>query len=259
MSESQGVLRRRVMTERQIAARGVRAANVLEAMERVPRERFVPPRLEEFAYEDTPLPIGEGQTISQPFIVAYMVEAAELSGGEKVLDIGTGSGYAAAVLSEIAEHVYTIERNEKLAEQASERLAALGYRNVSVRCGDGTKGWPDAAPFDAIVVAAGGPHVPASLREQLAVGGRLIIPVGPSLRLQNLRRIRRVAEDRFEEEDLGGVAYVPLIGSEGWPEEPLARHNPRAEVVRQAVTPFDDIEAANLDALVERMGRRTSS
>jgi protein-L-isoaspartate(D-aspartate) O-methyltransferase len=243
------------MVDRQIAARGVRSARVVEAFARVPRERFVPEHLEEFAYEDSPLPIGEGQTISQPFIVAYMAEQAEVSGGDKVLEVGTGSGYASAVLAEIAKEVFTIERNEALAESARDRLIALGYQRVHVRCGDGTKGWPEAAPFDAILVAAGGPEVPRSLREQLAVGGRLLIPVGSSERLQKLVRIRRVADDRYEEEDLGGVTFVPLIGAEGWPERRLpTRPASPAEAIRSAAQPFDDLERMDLEALLERIG-----
>jgi protein-L-isoaspartate(D-aspartate) O-methyltransferase len=210
------------MVHRQIVARGVCSARVVEAIARVPRERFVPEYLEEFAYENTPLPIGEGQTISQPFIVAYMAEQAELSGDDRVLEVGAGSGYAAAVFAEIAKEVFTIERNEALAESARDRLIELGYQRVHVRCGDGTKGWPEAAPFDAILVAAGGPEVPRSLCEQLAVGGRLLMPVGPAGQLQKLVRIRRVADDRYEEEDLGDVIFVPLIGAEGWPEKRLA-------------------------------------
>jgi len=246
---------RREMVRRQIGARGVRSARVLEALARVPRERFVPQHLEEFAYEDAPLPIAEGQTISQPFIVAYMAEQAELGPGAKVLEVGTGSGYAAAVFAEIAGEVFTIERNEVLAETARDRLIELGYGSVHVRCGDGTKGWPDAAPFDAILVAAGGPEVPPSLREQLAVGGRLIIPVGSSERLQKLVRIRRVARDRYEEEDLGGVRFVPLIGAEGWPEQraPAQPVSP-VETIRAAAQPFDDLEQMKLDALLERIG-----
>jgi len=248
---------RREMVNHQISARGIRAARVLEAMARVPRERFVPEQLEEFAYEDTPLPIGEGQTISQPFIVAYMAERAELAEGERVLEVGTGCGYAAAVFAEIADQVFTIERNEALAESARDRLIELGYGRVHVRCGDGTKGWPEAAPFDAILVAAGGPEVPRSLREQLAVGGRLVIPVGPTERLQKLVRIRRLAGNRYEEEDLGGVTFVPLIGAEGWPEkrpEAAARPASPVEAIRAAAQPFDDLERMNPDALMERIG-----
>jgi protein-L-isoaspartate(D-aspartate) O-methyltransferase len=154
------------MVERQIAARGVSNAHVLAAMRQVPREAFVSPGFEEFAYEDSPLPIAEGQTISQPYIVALMIEAAEVKPGERVLEIGAGSGYAAAVLGRIAAQVYTIERHRALARNAKDRLDRLGYRNVEVRLGDGTLGWPEGGPFDATIVTAGGPEIPESLRNQ---------------------------------------------------------------------------------------------
>src|SRR3990170_2033984 len=166
---------RREVVENYIAARGVRSELVLAAMRKVPREAFIPKSLHEFAYQDSPLPIAEGQTISQPYIVALMTEALSLEGGERVLEIGTGSGYAAAVLGEIAGEVYTVERYANLAESAAERLPRPGYANVHVLHGDGTLGWPIHAPYDAIMVAAGGPEVPPSLREQLAIGGRLVI------------------------------------------------------------------------------------
>src|SRR6184192_1352400 len=168
---------RREMVAHQILERGVRSAAVARAMREVPREAFIGADMQEFAYADSPLPIGEGQTISQPYIVAYMAEALELEGGERVLEIGTGSGYAAGVLSRIAAEVYTIERHESLARDAQAALTRLGYSNVHVVVGDGTKGLPAAAPYDAIAVAAGGPQVPAALREQLAIGGRLVMPV----------------------------------------------------------------------------------
>jgi protein-L-isoaspartate(D-aspartate) O-methyltransferase len=206
------------MVREQIEARGVRDPRVLAAMRRVPRELFLREGLAELAYQDTPLPIESDQTISQPFVVAYMTECLELAGGERVLEIGTGSGYAAAVLAEIAAEVYTVERYANLARSAEERLARLGYANVHVRCGDGTRGWSEHAPYDAIVVAAGGPEVPASLSEQLAVGGRLVIPVGSTAREQQLLRVTRTAPDRFEQERLMAVAFVPLVGAEGWSE-----------------------------------------
>src|SRR4051794_19959993 len=166
------------MVDVQVARRGVRDSYVLEALRRVPREAFVEPGFKEFAYEDGPLPIGEGQTISQPYIVALMIEAAELSPGDRVLEIGAGSGYAAAVMGQIANRVYAIERYPSLAEAARRRFSSLGYENIELRVDDGTLGWPEAAPFDAILVAAGGPSVPPALKQQLAVSGRLIIPVG---------------------------------------------------------------------------------
>ena len=203
------------MVDRQIAARGVRDPRVLEAMRQVPREAFVPEELAEFA-EDAPLPIGKGQTISQPYIVALTAELAQAAPDDRVLDGGTGSGYAAAVLSRMAAQVFTIERHPELAETARERLARLGYDNVEVRCGDGTLGWPEEAPFDVIVVAAGSPKVPRALRDQLAIGGRLVIPVSVEGFGQRLLRLRRTGEDTFDEEEFGEVAFVPLVGAEGW-------------------------------------------
>lgn len=211
--------RRARMVAQQLAARGIADERVLAAMATVPREAFVPESLAEFAYDDTPLPIGEGQTISQPYIVALMAEAARLRPEDRVLDIGTGSGYAAAVLARIAAEVYTIERQERLAVAARERLARLGFANLHVRHGDGTLGWPEAAPFDAILVAAGGPEVPPALRAQLAPGGRLVVPVGPARRSQTLLRIVRRDGGAFDEEDLGPVAFVPLVGAQGWEGE----------------------------------------
>jgi protein-L-isoaspartate(D-aspartate) O-methyltransferase len=204
------------MVERNIVARGVRDALVLEAMRKVPRELFVPNSLREFAYEDSPLPIGGEQTISQPYIVAFMTEALMLRGGEKVLEIGAGSGYAAAVLSEIAADVYTVERLGRLADKAAATLADLGYDNVHVLHGDGTQGWPEHAPYDAIVVAAGAPQVPRSLKQQLKVGGRLVIPVGADQRAQELVRVVHISTNQYRGEDIAGVRFVPLIGDEGW-------------------------------------------
>ena len=211
------------MVRTQIAARGVRDPAVLEAMRSVPREAFLPPELGEFAYADAPLPIERGQTISQPYIVALMAAALELAPGDRVLEIGTGSGYAAAILGRIARHVYTVERHEELARVAARRLAGLGFSNVSVRHGDGTLGWPEYAPYDAIVVTAGGPDVPKTLLEQLTIGGRLVIPVGSLPRFQQLLRLVRTGADTYEREDLGEVAFVPLIGAEGWPDKEPAR------------------------------------
>jgi protein-L-isoaspartate(D-aspartate) O-methyltransferase len=204
------------MVERNIVARGVRDALVLEAMRKVPRELFLPNSLREFAYEDSPLPIGGEQTISQPYIVAFMTEALMLRGGEKVLEIGAGSGYAAAVLSEIAADVYTVERLGRLADKAAATLADLGYDNVHVLHGDGTRGWPEHAPYDAIVVAAGAPQVPKSLKQQLKVGGRLVIPVGADQRAQELVRVVHISTNQYRSEDIAGVRFVPLIGDEGW-------------------------------------------
>lgn len=255
---------RREMVKSQLAARGITDSSVLEAFRRVPREEFVGPEFAEFAYKDTPLPIGEGQTISQPLMVAIMTEALELGPRACVLEIGTGCGYAAAVLSCIADRVYTIERHRELADSARERLQRLGFHNVEVLCGDGTRGWPEHAPFDAIVVAAGGPDVPQSLRKQLAVGGRLVIPIGKSERSQTLKRVVREDEHEFRTEDLGGVRFVPLIGEEGW-KETLPQELPKAlfksgsgdgmsALIRETAEPLESIERAELDALVERIG-----
>jgi protein-L-isoaspartate(D-aspartate) O-methyltransferase len=235
------------MVEAHIARRGVRDVRVLSALRRVPREAFVDEGFEEFAYEDSPLPIGSGQTISQPFTVARMAEAAEVEEADRVLEIGTGSGYAAAILAELAAEVFTIERHRKLAEQAEGQLHALGYRNVCVKIGDGTKGWPDKAPFDAIVVSAGGPSVPVSLQEQLEIGGRLVIPVGDRRGEQRLLRVTRTGVNKFEEEDLGGVMFVPLIGEEGWVDE---NRRPQGREAARKSTPELIAEAAeNLPAI----------
>lgn len=206
------------MVDSQIARRGVADRHVLAAMREVPRERFVDTAMAEFAYEDSPLPIEEGQTISQRYIVAAMIEAAEIGPGDRVLEVGAGSGYAAAVMGQIAEKVYAIERHDALGQAARDRFDALNYRNIEIRVGDGTKGWPDAAPFDAILVAAGGPDVPRALKEQLAVGGRLVIPVGEE-RDQKLCKITRTSDTQFTEENLAAVAFVPLIGEQGWAED----------------------------------------
>jgi protein-L-isoaspartate(D-aspartate) O-methyltransferase len=206
------------MVDLQLVRRGIHNAAVLQAMRSVPREFFVEPGYEDYAYEDRPLPIGENQTISQPYIVALMIEAAELKSTDKVLEVGAGSAYAAAVISRIvsSSKVYAIERHASLGEAARERLARLGYDNVEVLIDDGTRGWPEAAPFDAILVAASAPDVPQALKEQLAVGGRLVIPVGRQLFRQTLLKVTRRTEGDYEEEDLGAVAFVPLIGEQGW-------------------------------------------
>lgn len=255
------------MVENAIIARGVRSELVLNAMRSVARELFLPPKLREFAYEDAPLPIEEGQTISQPYIVAFMTEALALRGGEKVLEIGTGSGYAAAVLSEIAGDVYSVERHGPLAEKAAATLADLGYDNVHVLHGDGTRGWPAHAPFDAIVVAAGGPSVPESLKDQLKVGGRLVIPVGADQRAQELVRVTRISQTEYHREDLADVRFVPLLGEEGWApkeaERPRLRRAPPAAArgdeklvksVADAAEPFPAINEADLGPLLARIG-----
>jgi protein-L-isoaspartate(D-aspartate) O-methyltransferase len=207
--------RRNAMVDAQLAGRGIRDAAVLQAMRSVPRERFVGTHQAPLAYADGPLPIAEGQTISQPFIVAAMLEAAAIGPGDRVLEVGTGSGYAAAVLGRLAARVTTIERHGALADAARERLAALGCGNVEVVQGDGSLGWPAAAPYDAILVAAAGPEVPAALKAQLAIGGRLVMPVGVA-DAQELVKLTRRTEDEFDREALGGVMFVALIGAQGW-------------------------------------------
>jgi protein-L-isoaspartate(D-aspartate) O-methyltransferase len=206
--------RRDRMVARQLEARGIRDARLLEAMRQVPREAFVPKNLTEFAWDDGPLPIGEGQTISQPYIVGAMIEAAEVAKSDRVLEVGAGSGYAAAVLSRLASHVFTIERHEALASAARLRLEQLGYVTVTVIAGDGSGGLPDEAPFDAILVAARAPVVPGTLKRQLTLGGRLVIPVGGD-DVQTLLRVRRTGKDEWTSDDLGSVRFVPLIGAHG--------------------------------------------
>ena len=205
-----GSLMRRNMVTRDVVARGVSDRRVLEAIRKVPREVFVPGELRQHAYNDSPLPIGSGQTISQPFIVAFMIEALVLEGGERVLEIGAGSGYAAAVLAEIAGEVYAIERIGQLAKNAAINLQNAGYHNVHIKHADGTLGWAEMAPFDAILVSASAPSVPAKLKAQLKIGGRLVMPVG-SAYAQQLVRIKRKSETAFAEEDLADVRFVPLI------------------------------------------------
>ena len=204
------------MVREQILARGIDNPQVLEAMRSVPRQRFVPENMVSMAYADRPLPIGRNQTISQPYIVAYMTHCLRLRGGERVLEIGTGMGYQAAILSRIASEVYTIERYPDLADRAREVLASLGYDNVHVGCGDGTKGWPEHAPYEGIIATASGPRVPVSFKQQLRMGGRIVMPVGSHRQGQTIVRLTKGSGDRFQEEDLLGVAFVPLVGEEGW-------------------------------------------
>ena len=252
---------RKAMVHRQVESRGVTSPLVLEAMRAVPREAFLPEHLREFAYEDAPLPIDEGQTISQPYIVAFMAEALELKGGETVLEIGTGSGYAAAVLAGIAGDVYTVERFSTLAQRAAAVLSDLGYHNVHVLHADGTRGWPEHAPYDGIVVAAGGPEIPQSLKNQLKVGGRLVIPVGVDPRAQELVRVTRLSESEWKSEDLADVRFVPLIGEEGWTEAPAGRGGKTRDGDRAAIDtiarmaePFSSIASAPVDAFLQRIG-----
>jgi protein-L-isoaspartate(D-aspartate) O-methyltransferase len=250
--------RRAEMVEHHILHRGIRSEPVLAAMRSVPREAFLPEELREFAYEDAPLPIAEGQTISQPYIVAMMTDALELEGGEKVLEIGTGSGYAAAVLSRVAKDVYTVERIGQLAQKAAAVLSSLGYRNVHILHADGTLGWPDHAPYDAIVVAAGGPQVPESLKAQLKIGGRLVIPVGADRRLQELMRVTRVSEHEYKMEELADVRFVPLVGAEGWAARGQRAAKPMdgalAAAISKASEKFASIESAHLGPMLARIG-----
>ena len=207
---------REKMVNRQIRARGIRDEAILDAIRAVPRENFVLDKYKAAAYDDSPLPIPAGQTISQPYVVALMIRALRIGPKDKVLEVGSGSGYAAAILSRIVQEVHAVERHEELVAYARERLAQIGYDNVHVHHADGTMGWPPAAPYDGIMVSASGPRVPQSLEEQLAIGGRLIMPIGRARGLQTLIRLTRVGEAEYEEKDLGGVRFVPLIGEEGW-------------------------------------------
>lgn len=208
--------RRHRMVELQIEARGISDPQVLEAMRTVPRELFVRDTDEPLAYADSPLPIGSGQTISQPFIVAYMIEALKLKKTDKVLEIGAGSGYAAAVLAEIVARVCAIERIAELAATAAANLERAGYANVEVRNADGTLGWPEAAPFDAILVSAGAPDKPQTLLDQLAQNGRMVVPIGRRPGGQHLVRFTRRGPNEITEERLEQVRFVPLIGAEAW-------------------------------------------
>lgn len=209
---------REEMVRQQLVGRGIRDTAVLRAMHTVPRHLFVPQPIRGAAYKDRALPLFAKQTISQPYVVARMIEHLQLQPSDRVLEIGAGSGYAAAVMSRVAAHVYTIERLPELAQYAATHLQKVGYDNVTVIQGDGTLGLPEEAPFDAITVAANGPKVPPSLKEQLAINGRLIIPVG-NRKKQRLLLIRRTAPDTFTETPLTPVRFVPLIGEEGWEEK----------------------------------------
>jgi protein-L-isoaspartate(D-aspartate) O-methyltransferase len=207
---------RGTMVERQLKSRGITEPRILEAFLEVPREAFVSPGYAHLAYGDHPLPIEAGQTISQPYIVALMIEAAGIKVGDKVLEVGAGSGYAAAVIGRIAGKVMAIERQHDLVEVARERLTRLGYDNVTIVEGDGTRGCADEAPFDAILAAASGSHVPQPLIDQVAPDGRIVMPVGSPGWVQELVKVTKRADGTVERQDLGGVRFVPLIGEEGW-------------------------------------------
>jgi protein-L-isoaspartate(D-aspartate) O-methyltransferase len=205
------------MVDSQIRNRGIREQRLLKVMEKIPRHLFVDEALREQAYNDNPLPIDERQTISQPYIVALMTEAMELIGNEKVLELGTGSGYQTAILAELAERVFSIERIASLANGARKILDSLNYFNVAIRVGDGSYGWKEESPFNAIIVTAGAPNIPKTLVEQLVVGGRLVIPVG-GRHSQVLMKVTRLSEDvnEVKKNDLGGCRFVDLIGDHGW-------------------------------------------
>jgi protein-L-isoaspartate(D-aspartate) O-methyltransferase len=211
---------REAMVARQIEGRGIANPALSAALREVPREAFVAASLAAFAYDDTPLPIEAGQTVSQPYIVALMIDAAGVKPGARVLEIGAGSGYAAAVMSRIAARVIAIERQEELARLAAARMTRHGYNNVRIVHGDGSVGWPEEAPYDAILAAASGSHVPEALKAQLAIGGALVMPIGEPHRVQDLVGVRRLGDESFEEERLGAVRFVPLIGVHGWADAP---------------------------------------
>jgi len=211
------------MVQTQLMGRDITDGAVIDSMLIVPRHRFVKENKQVYAYYDNALEIEAGQTISQPYIVALMAQALELKASDNVLEIGTGSGYSAAILSRLAINVYTIERHEVLANLAKERFNGLGYNNIEVLVGDGTLGWPEKAPFEAILVTAGGPVIPDSLIDQLAIGGRLVIPVGEKGE-QKLIRVKKTVTGELIEESLGSVRFVSLIGTKGWSEDSLDIH-----------------------------------
>src|SRR4051812_9317907 len=212
---------REAMVERQLRRRGIAEPEILDAFRAVPREAFISEEHAHLAYADHPLPIEANQTISQPYIVALMIQAAEIKPGAKVLEVGAGSGYAAAVMSRIAALVIGIERQHDLVEVARERMKRLGYRNVQIVEGDGTRGWPEDAPYDAILAAASGSHVPQPLIDQLAPGGTIVMPVGDPGWVQKLIKVTKAEDGSLQQSDLGAVRFVPLIGEEGWSD---ARH-----------------------------------
>jgi protein-L-isoaspartate(D-aspartate) O-methyltransferase len=254
--------RRAAMVERQIANRGVRDLRILEAFRAIPREQFVPENMREFAYDDGPLPIGEGQTISQPYIVAVMIDAAEIAPGAKVLEVGAGSGYAAAVISRLASEVFAIERHEKLAREAAERVEHLALDNCTIIAGDGLDGLPAEAPFDAILVAARGVEVPEALKRQLAIGGRLVIPVGGE-DVQQLRCLRRMGEGSWRSHDIAAVRFVPLL-SGAVPEDgarSATDHRPSRELslpqlIARHARPLPDIDSPEFAAAFDRFADR---
>ena len=251
---------RETMVQTQLEPRGISDPAVIEAMETIPREEFVPENLAEFAYDDSPLPIGLGQTISQPYVVAAMAEALKCSRKDRILEIGTGSGYAAAVLSLAAGEVFTVERHQALAEAASERFKRLGYKNIHVLHGDGSLGWLEHAPYNGIIVSAGSPSVPEELKKQLAVGGRLVIPTG-STSSQQLILIRRESEDHYEQEELFPVRFVPLVGEAGWrephesnPHSSVSSTKPVSQMIAKTGDIIPSIRKSDISPLLDRIG-----
>jgi protein-L-isoaspartate(D-aspartate) O-methyltransferase len=228
-------LARARMLEDHLASRGIVQRRLLDAFARTPREAFISDDLIDLAYDDTPLPIGEEQTISQPYIVAVTIEALALTGTERVLEVGTGSGYAAAILSQMAREVFSVERHASLADEARTRLARLGHANVRVLEGDGSLGWLEHAPYDAIAVAAGAPKVPPALLEQLGPAGRLVLPVSAGSTRQVLVRVTRDG-DKFCKEKLTPVRFVRLVGAQGYPESEATAPNAQARTSPHAGT-----------------------
>src|SRR3954453_20980761 len=256
--------RRERMVNVQIAGRGIRDRRVLAAMRHVPREAFVDIGLEEFAYEDSPLPIAEQQTISQPYIGAFMLEAAQIGKDDRVLEVGAGSGYAAAVAAQLARQVFAIERHASLVAQASERIRKLGYSNIELRQGDGTLGWPGNERFDVILVAAGGERIPPALKQQLTVGGRLVIPIGSADDAQELVKLTKRAESTFEEEHLGAVRFVPLVGNDKTEDARRSSTYHAAaipgaslpELIAEAAEPLPDFDDLAFGGLFDRYADR---
>ncbi|HEY0129841.1 MAG TPA: protein-L-isoaspartate(D-aspartate) O-methyltransferase [Allosphingosinicella sp.] len=242
------------MVRQQIAGRGIEGARLLDAFRAVPREDFVPEGVREFAYEDAPLPIEAGQTISQPYIVALMIAAAEVAPGDRVLEVGAGSGYAAAVMSRLAGTVIAVERHPELAVLARARMERLGYRNVRILEGDGTGGLPGEAPFEAILCAASGSHVPDALRRQLSIGGSLVMPLGEPNAAQKLVKVTRRGEEEFEQEDLGPVRFVPLIGAHGWADPKGEKTMSVPELIAAAAEPLPGPEEPAFAGAFDRFG-----
>ncbi|HYC94235.1 MAG TPA: protein-L-isoaspartate(D-aspartate) O-methyltransferase, partial [Sphingomicrobium sp.] len=241
------------MIDRQIAARGLDDPKLLAAFRAVPREDFISGDYADYAYQDSPLPIESGQTISQPYIVALTIDAAGIKPGDKVLEVGAGSGYAAAVIGQIAGDVIAIERHHELVELARKRMSRLGYSNVKIVEGDGTLGWPEEAPYDAIVAAASGSHVPQSWLAQLRPGGRIVMPIGEPHAVQSLVKVTKDEDGTLHREDLGGVRFVPLIGKEGFRDggsEALVRSLP--QMIAEAAEPLPEIEDPGFAALFDR-------